>query len=152
MHAGLRTAAVCADQADYLLGNPPRKSCKKHVRSTRIGLWLSWKWSCPDLDTPGRQHVLLLQVAGMLILNANSVTDSSGEGFAVRLFRKGNQRGFVRAITDNPAAFAAGFNKVCMCLKRRCSACHMIAVSDATCQRECTLALGMTLQQVSLVP
>lgn len=53
-----------------------------------------------------------LQVAGMLILNAHGVTDSSGEGFAVRLFRKGNQRGFVRALTDNPAAFAAGFNKV----------------------------------------
>ena len=48
----------------------------------------------------------------MLILNAHGVTDSSGEGFAVRLFRKGNQRGFVRALTDNPAAFAAGFNKV----------------------------------------
>ena len=51
-------------------------------------------------------------MAGLLIVNAHSVTDSSGEGFAVRLFRKGNQRGFVRAISDHPAAFAAGFNKV----------------------------------------
>ena len=48
----------------------------------------------------------------MLVLNAHSVTDTSGEGFAVRLFRKGNQRGFIRALSDQPSFFAAGFNKV----------------------------------------
>lgn len=47
----------------------------------------------------------------MLVLNAHTVTDTSGEGFAVRLFRKGNQRGFVRAISDQPSSFASGFNK-----------------------------------------
>ncbi len=55
---------------------------------------------------------MALQVAGMLVLNAHNVTDTSGEGFAVRLFRKGNQRGFIRALSDQPAFFAAGFNKV----------------------------------------
>ena len=49
----------------------------------------------------------------MLVLNAHNVSDTSGEGFAVRLFRKGNQRGFIRALSDQPAFFAAGFNKVC---------------------------------------
>ncbi len=48
----------------------------------------------------------------MLVLNAHNVTDTSGEGFAVRLFRKGNQRGFIRALSDQPSFFAAGFNKV----------------------------------------
>ena len=48
----------------------------------------------------------------MLVLNAHYVSDTSGEGFAVRLFRKGNQRGFIRALSDQPAFFAAGFNKV----------------------------------------
>ena len=46
-------------------------------------------------------------------MNAHTVTDMSGEGFAVRLFRQGNQGGFVRAISDQPQAFAAGFSKVC---------------------------------------
>jgi DNA excision repair protein ERCC-4 len=54
----------------------------------------------------------MLQVAGMLILNAHNVSDTSGEGFAVRLFRKGNQRGFVRALSDQPSFFASGFAKV----------------------------------------
>lgn len=48
----------------------------------------------------------------MVILNAHNVTDTSGEGFAVRLFRKGNQRGFIRALSDQASFFAAGFNKV----------------------------------------
>jgi hypothetical protein len=52
------------------------------------------------------------QVAGLLVVNAHLVQDSSGEGFAVRLFRKGNQAGFVRALSDQPAAFVSGFGKV----------------------------------------
>lgn len=51
-------------------------------------------------------------MAGILVLNAHTVTDMSGEAFAVRLFRQGNQGGFVRALSDQPQAFAAGFNKV----------------------------------------
>lgn len=54
----------------------------------------------------------MLQVAGMLILNAHNVSDTSGEGFAVRLFRKGNRRGFIRALSDQPSFFASGFAKV----------------------------------------
>ena len=52
-----------------------------------------------------------MQVAGLLVLNAHNVTDTSGDGFAVRLFRRGNQRGFIRALSDQPSFFAAGFNK-----------------------------------------
>ena len=47
----------------------------------------------------------------MLVVNAHLLQDTSGEGFAVRLFRKGNQRGFVRALSDQPSAFVSGFNK-----------------------------------------
>ena len=53
-----------------------------------------------------------LQVAGILVVNAHTVTDMSGEGFAIRLFRQGNQGGFVRAISDQPQSFAASFSKV----------------------------------------
>ena len=56
-------------------------------------------------------------IAGMVIMNAHRVTDASGEAFAVRLFRMSNKRGFVRAFSDQPTGFAAGFNKVC------CSQC-----------------------------
>ena len=52
------------------------------------------------------------QVAGIIVLNAQRVTDTSGEGFAVRLFRTNNPRGFVRAFSDNPVAVTAGFAKV----------------------------------------
>ena len=52
-----------------------------------------------------------MQVAGLLVLNAHNVTDTSGDGFAMRLFRRGNQRGFIRALSDQPSFFAAGFNK-----------------------------------------
>lgn len=50
-------------------------------------------------------------VAGVVVLNAHRVTDTSGEGFAVRLFRAANAAGFVRAFSDAPTSFA-GFNKV----------------------------------------
>lgn len=53
------------------------------------------------------------QVAGIIVMNAHRVTDTSGEGFAIRLFRTSNQRGFVRGFTDNPVAVTAGFAKVC---------------------------------------
>ena len=52
------------------------------------------------------------QVAGIIVMNAHRVTDTSGEGFAVRLFRAGNSRGFVRAFSDNPTSVTAGFAKV----------------------------------------
>ena len=70
----------------------------------------------------------MLQVAGMLILNAHNVSDTSGEGFAVRLFRKGNRRGFIRALSDQPSFFASGFAKVQ--LSDRCSMPCMTALIE----------------------
>jgi hypothetical protein len=51
------------------------------------------------------------------VLNAHRASDASGEGFAVRLFRGANARGFVRALTDQPTALAAGFAKAERVLK-----------------------------------
>lgn len=39
------------------------------------------------------------------------VTDSSGEGFAVRLYKTAAPRGVVRAFSDLPSSFASEFNK-----------------------------------------
>eukprot|EP00884_Botryococcus_braunii_P016200 jgi/Botrbrau1/3263/Bobra.174_1s0034.1 len=52
------------------------------------------------------------QVAGVIVLNAHKVTDTSGEGFALRLFRAGNKKGFVRALSDQPVHFSHGFAKM----------------------------------------
>eukprot|EP00803_Ostreobium_quekettii_P007976 evm.model.scf_384EXC.7 EVM.evm.TU.scf_384EXC.7 scf_384EXC:87735-88274(+) len=41
-------------------------------------------------------------VAGMAVLNAHRVRDTSGEGFAVRLLRAGGGEGFVRGFSDRP--------------------------------------------------
>ncbi len=60
-------------------------------------------------------HLAGLRPAGVLVLNAQRVTDSSGEAFAVRLFRSGNARGYVRAFSDTPMGFGGGFNKVSLC-------------------------------------
>lgn len=50
-------------------------------------------------------------VAGIIILNAHKVTESSGEGFAVRLYRMGNTVGFLRAFSDAPVSFSSEFGK-----------------------------------------
>ena len=52
------------------------------------------------------------RIAGFIVLNAHRVTDESGEGFAVRLYRQGNRQGSVKAFSDQPISFTAGFNKV----------------------------------------
>lgn len=51
-------------------------------------------------------------IAGMVVLNAQRVTEASGEAFAVRLYRMANKNGFIRAFSDQPTSFASGFNKV----------------------------------------
>eukprot|EP00877_Chromochloris_zofingiensis_P000132 jgi/Chrzof1/10119/Cz04g29130.t1 len=56
-------------------------------------------------------RVLPRDIAGMVVINAHKVADASGEGFAIRLFRQGNSSGFLRAFSDQPTAFASGFNK-----------------------------------------
>ncbi len=50
-------------------------------------------------------------VAGAVVVNAHRVTDTSGEGFAVRLLRAGSSAAFVRGLSDQPTSFG-GFSKV----------------------------------------
>ena len=51
-------------------------------------------------------------VAGLVVANGHPITDASGEAFVVRLFRAGNRRGFVRALTDRPGELVRGFNSI----------------------------------------
>lgn len=58
------------------------------------------------------KRILGKQIAGIILMNAHRVTDSSQDGFAVRLFRESNREGFIRAFSDQPTSFTAGFAKV----------------------------------------
>ena len=52
------------------------------------------------------------RVAGLVVANGHRITDMSGEAFVVRLFRSGNRRGFVRALTDKPGELTRGFHSI----------------------------------------
>ncbi len=58
-------------------------------------------------------RVLPNQIAGMIVMNAHRVTETSGEGFAARLYRSSNRKGYLRAFSDQPTSFSHGFAKVC---------------------------------------
>jgi DNA excision repair protein ERCC-4 len=57
------------------------------------------------------------RVRGIIVCSAHRTNETSGEGFVVRLFREGNRKGYVRAISDRPGDLTRGFNSVERCLK-----------------------------------
>jgi DNA excision repair protein ERCC-4 len=48
------------------------------------------------------------RVRGVIVCGAHRTTETSGEGFVVRLFREGNRNGYVRAISDRPGNLTRG--------------------------------------------
>lgn len=48
------------------------------------------------------------KISGLLIYDADEVTDTSQTAFIIRLFRKGNPTGFVRAFSEHPERLRAG--------------------------------------------
>ena len=56
-------------------------------------------------------------IQGVIVANGHRVTDMSQEAFVVRLFRSGNRRGFLRALTDRPGDLTRGFSKVDQVMK-----------------------------------
>lgn len=51
------------------------------------------------------------KIAGIIILNAHSLSETSTEAFIVRIFRSLNRRAYVRAFSDKPHAMVSGFAK-----------------------------------------
>ncbi|KAI3651298.1 hypothetical protein MP228_004779 [Amoeboaphelidium protococcarum] len=54
-------------------------------------------------------------VSGVILMHADKLAKSleaSYESFALKLFRESNQAGFIKAFSDRPEAFAAGFNRL----------------------------------------
>lgn len=52
------------------------------------------------------------KIIGMVVLQAHQVLPTSTEAFIMRLYRHANRVGFVKAFSDDAAAFVAGFNNV----------------------------------------
>ena len=56
-------------------------------------------------------------VSGIVVLNAHNVSESSGEGFVVKLYRTKGGTGFVRAFSEHPMALTSEFAKAEKVLK-----------------------------------
>ncbi|KAL4403163.1 DNA repair protein Rad16 [Malassezia pachydermatis] len=54
------------------------------------------------------------KVTGLVVLHAERITPTSIESFILRLFRQENKVGFVKAFSDQPEHFAAGFHTLQM--------------------------------------
>lgn len=50
------------------------------------------------------------KISGIIALNAEKVNETSLEAFILRLFRKRNKVGYIKAFSDNPEAFSVGFS------------------------------------------
>eukprot|EP00616_Rhizochromulina_sp_CCMP1243_P013390 CAMPEP_0118967860 /NCGR_PEP_ID=MMETSP1173-20130426/5182_1 /TAXON_ID=1034831 /ORGANISM="Rhizochromulina marina cf, Strain CCMP1243" /LENGTH=201 /DNA_ID=CAMNT_0006916893 /DNA_START=54 /DNA_END=656 /DNA_ORIENTATION=- len=51
------------------------------------------------------------QIHGFLVHQAHRVTETSSEGFILRIFRQANRSGFVKAFSEDPEHLSRGFSK-----------------------------------------
>lgn len=51
-------------------------------------------------------------LSGVVVANAHRVSESSNIAFALRMYRQRTRAGFVRALSDEPAALLRGFSRV----------------------------------------
>ncbi|KAG8363989.1 hypothetical protein BUALT_Bualt19G0079700 [Buddleja alternifolia] len=63
------------------------------------------------------QRLPITSVAGIILLNAHSISDTSTEAFIVRILRSSNRSLYVRAFSDRPHAMVSGFAKAERTLK-----------------------------------
>lgn len=58
------------------------------------------------------KRVPLHLVTGFLVANAHRITETCQEAFILKLFRKENKEGFIKAFSDSPCSFSMGFAKL----------------------------------------
>ena len=58
------------------------------------------------------KRVPLEYVTGILVARAHKIAESSQESFILRMFRESNSNGFIKAFTDLPTSFMAGYCQV----------------------------------------
>ncbi|KAK0178142.1 hypothetical protein PV328_002119 [Microctonus aethiopoides] len=59
-----------------------------------------------------KNRVPLNLVTGILVYRAHKIMNSYQEAFALRLYRKNNKTGFIKAFTNSALAFTTGYSKV----------------------------------------
>ncbi|ODQ65880.1 hypothetical protein NADFUDRAFT_82819, partial [Nadsonia fulvescens var. elongata DSM 6958] len=57
------------------------------------------------------------KITGIVILHAEKVKATSTEAFIVRFYRQANKYGFLKALSDEPEAFASGFSPLATMMK-----------------------------------
>ncbi|XP_023245287.1 LOW QUALITY PROTEIN: DNA repair endonuclease XPF-like [Copidosoma floridanum] len=65
-----------------------------------------------------KNRVPIEHVSGILVYRAHSILNSYQEAFALRLFRKTNKTGFIKAFTNSALAFTVGFANVEQVMKK----------------------------------
>eukprot|EP00887_Chlorella_sp_A99_P005233 scaffold1.g5233.t1 len=118
--AGLDTAAAAGAPPAEVTADVPSQE-RTSLYASHAVLFVTTRILVVDLLS---SRVRPADIAGLLVLNAHRrgeraalalpVTDTSGEGFAVRLFKAGAPAGCVRAFSDVPAAFCSNFSKASM--------------------------------------
>eukprot|EP00928_Gymnodinium_smaydae_P049892 TRINITY_DN33506_c0_g1_i1.p1 TRINITY_DN33506_c0_g1~~TRINITY_DN33506_c0_g1_i1.p1 ORF type:complete len:983 (-),score=106.34 TRINITY_DN33506_c0_g1_i1:169-3117(-) len=63
-------------------------------------------------------RVVVESVDGILVNHAHSVGDMSADAFVLRMFRRQNRRGFIRAVSDKPDLLTRGTNTLDKVLQR----------------------------------
>ncbi|KAK9121248.1 hypothetical protein Syun_018865 [Stephania yunnanensis] len=82
---------------------------RRHLYSSSRVLFLTPRILIVDLLT---RTLPASSPAGLIILNAHLLSETSTEAFIARVFRAANPAAYVRAFTDNAPAMVAGFGKV----------------------------------------
>lgn len=52
------------------------------------------------------------KITGIVVLHAEKTTATSQEAFALRIYRENNQNGFIKAFSERPEDFAAGYSQL----------------------------------------
>ena len=59
-----------------------------------------------------QKHIRPSQIAGLVVVNAHKITETSAETFIARLYRMENNVGYIKAISEDPQRLSGGFHKM----------------------------------------
>lgn len=104
--AGLASTSTTPPPAIAALSADTPAALRAHLYATAGVVFATTRILCVDLLSGVAAGP---DVAGLLVLRAHRATAESGEGFAARLVRRAAPRAWLRAVSDSPAAFTAGF-------------------------------------------
>jgi len=99
-----------ADQLPILMDSTTQTAVERRKLMNRGGVYFaSTQQFLTDLlkDTVDARRIL-----GLLVINADQVSDNCREALAIRVYKEKNPGGFVKALSENPEALSTGFGKL----------------------------------------